>query len=153
MSNPLPRPCLGCGAALRGRQVRYCSDRCRALCWQSDHPRIDQATTEQLELELESRQRRDDGIAAVSEADPEWIEDILEVIAILATYPNRPITSDDVREVALDAGIPEPHHPNAWGAAMRTAALRGIIEPTDRTVKSSRPAAHRRRLVVWRAKR
>ena len=60
-----------------------------------------------------------------------------------------PFTGDDVRERAAARGIPEPHHPNAYGAAMTAAARKGRIQKTGRYVKSSIPSRHAAVVAEW----
>lgn len=80
--------------------------------------------------------------------DPSWIARTVAVIARLIEERSE-ITADEVREAARAAGIPEPTHRNAWGAAMRTAAGRGLIARTDRVRASRRAAAHAHLNPVW----
>jgi hypothetical protein len=98
-------------------------------------------TPEQLGIEL-----RDSAIDAVERANTEWIERAYQAVRTLATK-NAIFTSDDVW-VAVEG---EPREPRAMGAAMRRAALDGIIVATDRTVLSLRPNCHRRPIRVWRS--
>lgn len=92
---------------------------------------------------------RDEGIAAVAEANGEWMDQAAAAIKWLAANHHL-FSADDLRRV-MDVRGQEPSHHNAYGAAFRVAALAGVIEPTDATHKSTRPDAHARRLVVWRS--
>lgn len=57
-------------------------------------------------------------------------------------------TSDDLY-LRLEV---EPDDPNQIGAAFREAARIGIIQPTEKFVRSKRPASKGRRIGVWEAK-
>lgn len=80
--------------------------------------------------------------------DDGWTASIIDVVRDLTrTLPE--LTADDVRAEALRRGIPEPHHPNAYGAALLNAARAGYIVGTGRVVRSGRSAARARQLTVW----
>ena len=68
-------------------------------------------------------QARDDGIKKVTRSS--WNDNALTQVETL------PIgwqgTGEDVR---LQLNIPEPHHPNAWGAMIRSAISRKLLQPT-----------------------
>jgi hypothetical protein len=53
------------------------------------------------------------------------------------------VTSDDVQKWMADDPVP---HVNAWGAVFHDARFRS----TDRTVPTTRPLGHYRRVMVWR---
>jgi hypothetical protein len=82
--------------------------------------------------------------AVLEEYTPaEWLDLALGVIAM---YAERyvPFTAEDIRH-HLDE---TPAHPNAWGAAFRTAQAKGLITPTGYTTsqtRSRRNGVHR----VW----
>lgn len=90
---------------------------------------------------------RDLGILRVETATPDWQERAVAAIQkLVATMPQ--LTTDDVwTELGREEGL----EGRAMGAAMRTAVRKGLIERTERTVKSSRVACHRRDLRVWRS--
>lgn len=94
---------------------------------------------------------RDEGTARVLEnAGQEWRDQIAAVIDGLAR--SRPdFTADDVRAEAERAGLPPPHHYNAWGAAMQAAARRDVIERTNLLVQSMRPDARAHANPSWRS--
>lgn len=95
---------------------------------------------------------RNAGAATVLEnAGPDWSEEIQGVIATIAgEVPGLPFTADDVRARAMGRGIPEPHHPNAYGAAMLAAARAGIIRATGGFRRSERAGARGRMLAEWK---
>ena len=62
----------------------------------------------------------------------------------------RDFTSDMFRRYAEDQGLPDPHHPNAWGALFhRQIREHGLIDTGWRS-PSTRAAGHRRELKIWR---
>lgn len=94
---------------------------------------------------------RDQAIAvADAHADPTWRAHALDVVQALAL--RRPEFSTDAVWHALDEEDgPETHERRALGGVMREAARAGWIEPTDRTVDSTRAIAHRGPKRVWRS--
>lgn len=106
----------------------------------------------QMNLDWESPREgakaRDRAIDQVERATGEWQVEALNAIRNVAT--SRPeLTTDDVwRALGRDPEV----EGRAMGAAMRHAAKLGLIERTDRTVRSMRVACHRRDLRVWRSK-
>lgn len=58
--------------------------------------------------------------------------------------PGQRVTSTD-----MVAAIGMPHSPNAVGAVMRAAAVRGYLTPTDDYVRSTRPSCHAAVVRVW----
>jgi hypothetical protein len=69
----------------------------------------------------------------------------------LAASLNHELTSDEAWSLLEAAGVTGFLHPNVVGAAFRSAATKGIITETNRSRKSSRVSAHRRRVQVWRS--
>lgn len=75
----------------------------------------------------------------------------LRTAITLVACRGRDFTSEDVlRELGASVLQQLATHPNALGAAMRSAATEGTIEPTGRYVKAQRPEAHSRKIAVWR---
>jgi hypothetical protein len=95
----------------------------------------------------EGERQRDKAIRLVGMAAEPWTQYAVKVIADVASA-RFDFTSDDVW-AALDA---KPNEPRALGAAMKTAATRGIIYPTGEYRKSARPECHARPVAVWRAR-
>lgn len=91
--------------------------------------------------------RRDAGIDAVLKG--EWKN---KALAALKDWVALQVASG-VREVVMEDfkawWSNSPHHVNAWGALTRTAALAGLIHPTDKSVRMSNPNAHARSSKVW----
>lgn len=84
---------------------------------------------------------RDQGIAQVTEHNPDWIESAIETIRAIAQEQGS-VTADDLRE------LEEPPHPNCVGAAFREAANRGYIKRAGYQ-RSHAPSAHARVITVW----
>ena len=90
------------------------------------------------------------GVAPPADAKAAWQAAVARWIAALAAT-GEAFTVERVRALAIAHEIPEPHHVNSWGAALSTAAKRGIIERVG-YVKSSRTQAHARVVAEWRGK-
>ena len=92
---------------------------------------------------------RDEAIEKVkANAKRRFVGAVLCVVKYLA-YNNETLTTDDIWEYIYDGMT---HDNRAMGAVMRKAQAEGWIEPTDRTVKSTRPVCHSRPIRVWRSK-
>ena len=94
---------------------------------------------EQLTLD-EGLRLRDAGIASL-ERHP-WLERA-RLAAVRLCELQEWVTSDDVQKWMLDDPAP---HPNCFGAVFKDPRFRS----TDRTVVTTRPQGHYRRVVVWR---
>jgi hypothetical protein len=90
---------------------------------------------------------RDAGIDAVLKG--EWKDSALAAlkqwIAVKVASGVREVTMEEFK-MDWDCA---PHHPNAWGALCRTAALSGLLIPTEKSVRMTNPAAHARFSKVW----
>lgn len=95
------------------------------------------------------RQFRDEGTALVLEnAGQEWRDKMAFLIDGLARrMPD--LTADDVRAEVERTGTDQPHHVNAYGAAMLAAAKRGSIKRTMTLRQSERPEAHSHGNPIW----
>ena len=106
----------------------------------------------QMNLDLQNERAgakaRDRAIEQVERGSGEWQVDAVAAIRkVAAALPE--LTTDDVwRALGRDPDI----EGRAMGAAMRQASKLGLIERTDRTVRSLRVACHRRDLRVWLSK-
>lgn len=89
---------------------------------------------------------RDQGTQQVlwAPSQDEWRE--LAYDWLTTQRPGQRITSTDL----VDA-IGMPPSPNAVGAVMRSAAVRGWLWPTDEYVRSTRPSCHAAVVRVWLA--
>ena len=96
----------------------------------------------------EGARARDRAIDRVERGSGEWqVEALTAIRNVAASKPE--LTTDDVwRALGRDPEV----EGRAMGAAMRQAAKLGLIERTDRTVRSVRVACHRRDLRIWRSK-
>ena len=63
---------------------------------------------------------------------------------------NMRFTADDIQAAATRAGLGPPHHPNVWGAVIRSALLLGVMEKTGHYVKGTRPEQHSRMIPEYR---
>ena len=88
---------------------------------------------------------RDEALAQVSDNAGDWIESALARIPGLSGE----MTGEDIR-FALVKIIGEPHHSNAWGALIRTAKGRGLIQNTGRYVPMRAANSHGRITSVYR---
>lgn len=90
---------------------------------------------------------RDEAITRVGQhADPDWVEQTLDVIYCLAVARSE-ITTDDIWETVGE--VAATHEPRALGAVMRQAARLGYVRASDRYVPSARAACHARPVRVW----
>ena len=72
------------------------------------------------------------------------------VIALIRTYKKGTrFTYDKVRAEAAVRGVTPPDHPNAWGAAMNTAAKEQLIAKTGRYFPSAIRSNHGRIMPEW----
>lgn len=94
----------------------------------------------------EGERLRDTGITRVLEADSQaqWRGDAYHWLALLAEGAE--VTSTDLIEA-----VGMPPSPNAVGAIMRSASVQGLIEPTGRYIRSTRPSCHAAVVRVWRS--
>jgi hypothetical protein len=100
----------------------------------------------QLEL---GQALRDEGMDLVQSHNAAWTARALDELGTLAH--TRPLLSADTLRDRMALLDDQPAHHNAYGAVFATAARMGMLERTDRTVESTRPDAHARRLTVWRS--
>jgi hypothetical protein len=90
---------------------------------------------------------RDEAVTRVGQhADPDWVEQTLDVIYCLAVSRSQ-ITTDDIWQTVGE--VAATHEPRALGAVMRQAARLGYVKATDRYVPSARAACHARPVRVW----
>lgn len=110
------------------------------------------ATPTQMDLNWQNARAgakaRDRAIDQVERGSGEWqVEAITAIRNVAAAQPE--LTTDDVwRALGRDPEV----EGRAMGAAMRSAAKLGLIERTDRTVRSVRVACHRRDLRIWKSR-
>lgn len=92
------------------------------------------------------------GTALVIENNKRFSEAVKALIAEFAAKPDE-FTSTDVRLRAAELGIPEPSHPNAWGACFFAAAKAGIIEKTGEYKPSAFEKSHAAIVAIWKGVR
>ena len=63
----------------------------------------------------------------------------------------REFIGEEFRLFAVERGLPEPHHPNAWSALWRAVAAGGLARITDRTRPMQVVRSHGRRSPVWQS--
>lgn len=78
------------------------------------------------------------------DADPWWFDIAERALAICAESG-----SEFTAQALRDLGVPEPEHPNRWGALFKVASQKGIIVPVRFSV-STRRARHGGVLRIWR---
>ena len=88
---------------------------------------------------------RDKGMAQVLEnSQADWRAEVDFVIRSLPAGAE--VTGEDIKARCLLV----PHHPNAWGAVIRTHATRGLLQKTGEYRAMRFPAAHARMNPVYR---
>lgn len=93
---------------------------------------------------------RDRGMAVATINTPAELVELVDQAIAVCSHRHPLFTADHVRQlVELEVGD-HPRLSAVIGARMNAAGRRGAITATGQTVKSSRPSAHSRRLLVWR---
>jgi len=94
---------------------------------------------------IEAVKRRDRGMALASDAQdrkaPKWSEVAYAAIERVARRQIHVHVDDVLRE-----GVPQPHHPNAWGVVWMRAIKAGVIQHSNQTkpcATDKRKHAHR----------
>lgn len=102
---------------------------------------------DQLTLgEERAQQGMDSAVAGTHQGVVRMVDD---AIRVMSTRYAR-FTADHVRQLCeLEWGIKHVDIGRVIGARMNSAGRRGEIRSNGMTVKSSRPDAHARRLLVW----
>ena len=91
---------------------------------------------------MQGRSLKDAGIKLVLDHAEEW-EDQAELAFDwwLESVADQQFTMDDFRTFCEEIELPQPHHPNAWGAF--TKKVQSRIHPVG-FIESKRPSAHAR---------
>lgn len=84
-----------------------------------------------------------DAAAVLANADA-WWRSCAELALVYLARCGAPFSADDL----TDLGVPDPDHPNRWGALFRAACSRGEIVPVGFTV-SRRPSRRGGVVRVW----
>ncbi len=88
------------------------------------------------------KELRDEGIALVLDNAADWALVSQVNFTFWLEHVAPPVFSiEDFRIYAAKHGMPEPHHPNAWGALSKRFSK--LIKPIGYT-QSRRPSAHSR---------
>lgn len=99
-------------------------------------------------------QLRDQGIDSVLTHAEQWRGFAMSQLALWLQWKKRQgvaqVTMEEFKQDLLQ-WFPDnqPHHHNCWGAITRTAAVAGLLVPTDRYVKMKSSAAHSRHAKLW----
>jgi hypothetical protein len=84
---------------------------------------------------------------------PGWLDQAVEYIRAYSSVSTRTsFMTEDVREWAEAQGLPCPPDKRAWGAAVRTATRRGLIEMIGYGAQRS-SNCHRSPKSIWRSAR
>jgi hypothetical protein len=93
---------------------------------------------------------RDRGMSLATEAQdrkvPAWSQVAYEAIVRIAERQET-VHVDNV----IEAGVPAPAHPNAWGSVWMKAIKNGVIERTGTVRPSADPAKHKHNYPVYRS--
>lgn len=92
---------------------------------------------------------RDAGAALALGAEDHAFE--LQAAISRAARDHAEFSSDEVWTILEGWGVEALEHPNALGAQFLAASRAGIIEATDRSRRSARVTAHRRKVTLWRS--
>jgi len=94
---------------------------------------------------------RDRGMKQVLENSGSWSETAQAVFAIIRPkVAGTEMTGEDIRRLMCDAGMHQPHSPNAWGAFINLLVRRKLIEPTNTYRQMSTPTSHARKTAVYK---
>lgn len=98
--------------------------------------------SEQLDLVslIEARRNRDAALDQVADNSGDWFSRAVEAVRSMTAAT---VTGEDVR-AHVTALIGPAHHPNAWGAVVRTAMSRCLLKPTDKFVPMRAEKSHAR---------
>ena len=101
-------------------------------------------------MSSEGARRRDAGIETVLSNNAGWASQAVAMLpGALAQVPPH-FVGEDLRAVLLEAGLPEPRHPNAWGGLINTAVRKGWMMPTGAHRPMRLPRSHARQTPVYR---
>lgn len=97
---------------------------------------------------------RDEGLALVAgSAGEEWMKRATALVLLyLRRVGDKGALFEDARAFAIEAGLPKPPHPNAWGAVSMGMAARLQIEKTGVYRASRSVKSHGRTQPFWRVR-
>lgn len=90
---------------------------------------------------------RDKALTAVKKKSGEWFADAMAALEGLELEGE--FTGEDIRHMVVEI-VGDPHHHNTWGALIKQAVERGIIEETGEFVQMQDKQSHARRSPVYR---
>lgn len=137
-------------AQCRNTLHALCTDkRCACRCHNPDQEVLfeDVRNTEPDGVAL-----RDEALERVeANANEQWMHTAWQVLCRVARMDDE-FTSDAVWDI-LNAEHPEvhTHEPRAMGALMKRGQRAGLMEPTDKFVRTPRPQAHKAPVMVWKS--
>lgn len=91
------------------------------------------------------QQLRDEALARVAENAGDFMSAAMEMIEKM---PSGEATGEEIRQRISNLGL-SPHHPNAWGALIRSAVKEKLITPTGVWSPMRQPKSHARRTPVY----
>lgn len=101
-------------------------------------------TADQLDIFAEASARKERGMAQVDANADDWWKSCADTALKQLAATGRVFEAYDL----VLMGVPEPHHPNAWGARMNAAAKRGVIRNVG-AGPSKRPTVARSLVRYW----
>jgi len=97
------------------------------------------------------QQLKEKGIKEVSEHNENWTEHAISTAKGFVAFQNdSTFTGEDIRFACQ--WMPQPKHPNAWGALISTLIKRKIIVPTGEHRQMKDKSSHARSTPVYKAK-
>lgn len=109
---------------------------------------MSETTIPPIPIQQTEEEKKLEGIRIAAANTPLFQEKVLILIRQIPVG-NR-FTISKIRKACDDTGIVNTGHPNAWGAAMRVAALCNLIRKVQGEYLPSRtPGCHRRPVQVW----
>jgi hypothetical protein len=124
-----------------------------ALAWVFDGRRALQKADDMNQLnlldEIEATKRRDAMLADLEEKHKGWRA--LAMAKFLEIRGDLPadFIGENIRKALIDAGLPEPRTPNAWGGFIRSLAEGGLIAETGEYRKMTADGSNARRSPVY----
>ena len=116
--------------------------------WEAEQRQRDMARLAEMQRNpVASRGRRDEGMDRVLQGEERFVDQIFYLITRL------PVgwigIGEDIRILANELGVPEPHHPNCWGAAINIAVKAGLLQRTNRTRQMTLARSHARSSIEY----
>ncbi len=78
-----------------------------------------------------------------------WTDQAMYLLERFLKKTKVEFTMDEFRSYALDVGLSEPHHCNAWGALFNYASKQNMIRFSGNVWESTRKEAHKRLIRGW----